>query len=189
MKYTKVYFEKVTAKAVFIFCLKTNSMAITKQKKESLISELDGLLKGAASLVFVKFKRLPVAETTIFRRNLRDAKVGYKVAKKTLMKRVLNSKSISGEMPDLEGEVAIAYGDDLLAPAREVYTFIGTHKENVEIIGGMFDGRYMSKDEMMSIATIPPVGVLYSQFVNLINSPLQRFAVVLDQIAQTKTNA
>ena len=50
----------------------------------------------------------------------------------------------------------------------------------------MFEVKYMNASEMMSIATIPPLQTLRGMFVNLINSPIQRFAVVLDQIALTK---
>jgi ribosomal protein L10 len=39
---------------------------------------------------------------------------------------------------------------------------------------------------MMEIAMIPSREVLYAQFVNLINTPIQQFAVVLDQIAKNK---
>ena len=38
----------------------------------------------------------------------------------------------------------------------------------------------------MEIAMIPSREVLYAQFVNLINSPIQQFVVVLDQIAKSK---
>jgi ribosomal protein L10 len=36
----------------------------------------------------------------------------------------------------------------------------------------------------MSIATIPPLQTLRGMFVNLINSPIQRFAVVVNAIAE-----
>jgi hypothetical protein len=36
----------------------------------------------------------------------------------------------------------------------------------------------------LSIATIPPLQTLRGMFVNIINSPIQRFAVALDQIAK-----
>jgi ribosomal protein L10 len=39
---------------------------------------------------------------------------------------------------------------------------------------------------MLEIAMIPSREVLYAQFVNLINSPIQRFAVVLNAIAESK---
>ena len=161
-------------------------MAISKQKKVEIVADFAEKVKDAQSIVFVNFRKLPVSETISLRRALRAEGVGYSVVKKTLAKRVLGTLGVSGDMPVLDGEVAFAYSADMLAPARSVYEFQKTHKEQVAIVGGVFEGKYMSKELMMGIATIPPREVLYAQFVNLINSPIQRFAVVLDQIAASK---
>lgn len=162
-------------------------MALTKAQKGKVIERVDEAVKGAQSMVFVNFHGLTVAETTALRRKLRAEGTGYMVAKKTLAKRALDAAKIGGEMPDLRGEVAIAYGPDLLAPARGVYEFQKEHKDHVEILGGVFEGAYMDQVAMTAIATIPPREVLYAQFVNVINSPIQRLAVALDQISQKKS--
>jgi large subunit ribosomal protein L10 len=159
-------------------------MAITKAKKVELVEAFDTQIKSAQSMVFVSFKKLSVKDTIAMRRGLRAAGVGYKVIKKTLMKRVLATKGITGDMPTLDGEIGIAYGVDLIAPAREVFAFSQTRKEQVAIVGGVFDGKYMSKEEMLSIATIPSLQTLYGQFVGLLASPMRSFVVALDQIAQ-----
>jgi len=161
-------------------------MTITLKKKKELVSSLEKSLKGANSVVFVKFDKLKVADVNTLRRTLQKENVGYQVAKKTLLKRALLSHGVTGDLPEIGGQVAIAYSEDLLAGAREVFNFQKTHKENVSIVGGVFEGKYMNMEEMMSIATIPPLQTLRGMFVNLINSPIQRFAVVLDQIAQAK---
>lgn len=159
---------------------------ISKQKKEEVVSELKDSLKDAKSVVFVKFDKLKVADVNSLRRKLQKEQVGYFVAKKTLLKRVLDTKGIEGELPEIPGQIAIAYGEDSLAPAREVFNFSKALKENVSIVGGVFEGKYKNKDEMMSIATIPSLQVLRGMFVNLINSPIQRFAVVMNAIAEKK---
>lgn len=161
-------------------------MAISLDKKKEIVKNLEGSLKDAQSIVFVHFKKLPMAATTELRKQLREQSVGYTVAKKTLMKRVLSAQGYAGEMPHLGGEVALAYGADLLAPAREVYNFQKTHKDGVEILGGVFEGKYMNGVEMLSIATIPPMDTLRGMFANVINSPLARFAIVLNEYAKTK---
>ena len=70
----------------------------------------------------------------------------------------------------------------LQTPAREFFAFQKKYKDNVKIVGGIFEGKYMSMEEMTAIALIPSQKTLYAQFVNIINSPIQRFAVVLNQI-------
>ena len=161
-------------------------MALTKQKKQEIIEKLTKELDGVNSVAFVSFTKFTVADTIVLRRALRAEDVGYMVVKKTLLKRVLDQKGISGQMPDLPGEIAIAYGADLLAPARLVYEFYKDHKEVVEIVGGIFEGGYKSKEEMNAIATIPPRETLLTQFAFLLKSPLQRLAVGLGEVAKKK---
>lgn len=162
-------------------------MALTKQKKDEVVDDVKQIVENAESIVFVNFHGLTNADTQAVRRGLRAEGVNYRVAKKTLIRRVLDGNNIEGEMPLLEGELALAYGDDPVAPAREVNTFVKQHKEELAIVGGVFQGVYKNKDEMMSIATIPSMHVLHAQFVNLINTPIQQFVMALDQIAQTKS--
>lgn len=161
-------------------------MALTKNKKKEVISELTLKLAGDQTLVFVNFKGLTVGETDKFRRSLREAGVGYKVSKKTLLNRVLESKGVKGTQPDLSGEVGVAYSVDALAAAREVYNF-SKGKETPKIVGGVFEGEYADMVRMMSIATIPSREVLLSQIAYLLKSPMQRIAIAVSEVAKTKT--
>jgi len=161
-------------------------MAITKATKERILGDAVDALKDAGSVVFVHFKGLPNKENEQLRKALFDNQAGFKVMKKTLLRRALDARSYEGDMPALDGEIAIAYGTDLIAPAREVHEFAKTHKDQVSIVGGVFDGKYMSQTEMMEIATIPSIQGLRGMFVNIINSPIQGFVSVLGQIAEKK---
>ncbi len=159
-------------------------MAITRKKKEEILSKVNEVVSHAGSVVFVNFKGLTVADTSEMRRTLRENGVSYYVAKKTIVNRALNQQSFTGTQPVLDGELALAWSDDLIAPAREVYAFVKKRKDNLSIQGGLFEGAYMSAGEMTEIATIPSRQTLYAQFVNLINSPIQQFVMAVDQIAQ-----
>ena len=126
-------------------------MPISKNKKTEIIGKVADLLKDSKSVVFFNFKRFSVRNTIEMRRELKKAQVGYLVAKKTLAKRAFDEAKISGEIPVIFGETALAYSSDLIAPAREVYNFQKKFKDNLAIIGGIFDGKYMSKEEMMAV--------------------------------------
>jgi large subunit ribosomal protein L10 len=160
-------------------------MAITKAKKQDILAKLEGIKKDAETIVFVQFRGTNVKNTTTMRRAMREAGVGYFVAKKTLMKRVLG-EGYTGTMPELEGEIAIAYSTDPLAPAQTVKEFAAKFKDSVAIAGGVFQGVWKSKEEMTAIASIPPLQTLRGMFAQLLNSPRQRFAVVLSKVAETK---
>ncbi|MBX4195843.1 50S ribosomal protein L10 [Candidatus Parcubacteria bacterium] len=162
-------------------------MAISKQKKGEIVEELGKALKDAKSLVFVNFHGLKVSDTTNLRRALKSEGVSYQVSKKTLTKRVLDAEKFEGAQPELSGELAMAWGEDEVAPARGIYNFAKKFPEALKILGGVFGGKYMNAAEMTEIAAIPSMDVLRGKFVNIINSPIQRFAIALNEVAK-KTN-
>lgn len=161
-------------------------MAITKEKKKEIIVGLEKAVSKSKSVVFVQFNKLLVKDASLIRRSLKSENVGYVVAKKSLFKKVLQNIVIKGELPVLTGELAVAYGEDLIAPARSIYEFQKKLDGKVSIIGGIFDGEYKSQVEMLGIASIPSLDVLRGMFVNVLNSPIQRFAIALGQIAEIK---
>ena len=160
-------------------------MAITKAKKQDILAKLEGIKKDSESIVFVNFKGLPVSDTTAMRSGLREKGVGYFVAKKTLIDRVLG-KAYEGEMPNLDGEIALAYSADAMAPAQTVKTFAEKWEDKLSIAGGIFQGVYKNREEMTTIASIPSLQILRGMFVNVINSPIQGLVISLNAIAQKK---
>ena len=160
-------------------------MAITKAKKQDILAKLSELKAEADSIVFVHYKGLSVADTTAMRKELRDNGVGYFVAKKTLMKRAF-ADTFTGEMPALDGEIAVAYSTDPMAPAQAMKEFGTKFKDKISIVGGVFQGVYKNQDEMTEIASIPSLDVLRGMFVNVINSPIQGLVVGLNALAEKK---
>jgi large subunit ribosomal protein L10 len=136
-------------------------MAKTKDQKKEVVKALAKVVKDATSIVFVNFDKLQVAEETKLRRALGAAGSRYQVVKKTLLEKAFDGSGVTGDMGALPGMIAIATSDDATAPAREVYAFQKDHKDNVKIVGGVFEGRFVGMEEMMSIATIPPIEVLH----------------------------
>lgn len=164
-------------------------MAISRAKKGELVSGITTMVRDAGSVVFVKFKGLKVNNANELRKKLQTESVGFTVTKKTLLKRALEANKVSGVLPELDGAVAIAYGKDLLIPAREVHAFYKTHKDELSIIGGVFEGKYMTATEMSAIATIPSRETLIAQILMLIQSPISGFAVAVSEIAKQKETA
>lgn len=165
-------------------------MARTKVEKKEILEKVEKILKDAETLVFVNFHGLKVGDTVAVRRQLKKEGVGFFVAKKSLTKKALEGgkgKKVEGTLPELAGELGLAYGKDVIAPAREIYEFEKKFKGQISILGGIFEGKYMTKAEMTSIATIPSQQVLRGMFLNVINSPIQGFVMALDQIAKKKT--
>lgn len=160
-------------------------MAITRQKKTEILDKVKDAAKKE-SAVFVSFRGVPVSDTSAMRAKLREAGVAYFVAKKTLVKKAFSEAGIEGELPQLDGELAVAYSEDPTAPAREIFAFHKTLGDNFRIVGGVFENKFLSRKEMEQIAQIPSLHTLRGMFVNVINSPIQGFAMVVKAYADKK---
>jgi len=164
-------------------------VAITKEKKGEIISKLKDIFAKSSSVAFVQFNKLTVANAQALRRKLREAGNGYYVAKKTLIRKSLEGGKVTGELPELSGEVAVAYlekGDDVTAPAREIFGFEKKFEKAVQLIGGIFEGKFIGQKDVLALASIPSRQTLYAQFTNLVNSPIQRLVVGLSEVAKKK---
>lgn len=161
-------------------------MALSKSQKVAVLQKFDDVV-SAPAMVFLHIKGVSVSDVNTLRSQLRNAQGGYVVAKKTLFKKALGNTTITGEMPELAGgELAVAYATDLTAPAREVFDFKKKFKDNITVVGGVFEGKYISADEAQAIADIPAEPVLRGMFVNVINSPIQGLVIALSKIAEKK---
>ena len=161
-------------------------MAITKEKKQEIGAKLNDIFTTSKSVAFVNFHGMSVADVTKARSTLREQSVGYFVAKKTLVRRAIQEAGISGDIPELAGELAVAYSEDELASPREIHKLTKEYKDSMVLLGGIFEGALQNKEAITEIATIPPIEVLRGMFVNVINSPIQRLAIVTSEIAKIK---
>ena len=165
-------------------------MAISKDKKREILAKLQSALAEASSIAFVGFTGLTVADSSEMRKTLKGDGVKYFVAKKTLLRRALEGKGYTGSLPELPGEVAIAWtSEDATAPARGIYEFGKKLKGALTLLGGVFESAFVNQEGITAIATIPPVPVLRGMFVNVINSPIQGMVIALDKIRETKASA
>lgn len=162
-------------------------MAITKAKKEEIVAKLTEAFKDASSIVFVRFHKLTVKDASALRKDLKQEGVGYMVAKKTLIKRALAAKGYQGDLPELPGEIAVAWtAGDATAPARGIHAYVKKLKDALAIAGGVFESSFADAAKMTQVATIPSVPVLRGMFANVINSPRARFAIALGEVSKLK---
>ena len=162
------------------------TMAITRQKKETVVKKLKDIVTNAKTIVFVHFSNVSGEEYENIRTVCEQENVGYMVAKKTLIKKAFEGNTVAGEMPALEGEIAVVYGEDITAPARVINEQGKKHEGKLQLVGGVFDNEFVSQQKIQEIADIPSTETLYAQFLTVIRAPVISFASVIKEIADKK---
>jgi large subunit ribosomal protein L10 len=161
------------------FIFTASIMALTKDQKTVQVTELTDKMSSASSLILANYIGLSVSEVSELRGQLREADAEMKVAKKTLMK--IAAKDAGIEIfaeEEFEGPVSIIFSfGDPLSGAQTAFKFSKDHKQ-VQIIGGMFDGKILSKEEALELAQMPSRDILLATFAGMIRSPLTSFASI-----------
>ena len=150
-------------------------MAISKQKKNTLVADLTELLTGAKTTVYAKYQGLTVAELQELRKAARESGVKIKVVKNRLVKVAMGQIAVykDTDTTGLTGQLLYAISDnDEVAPAKVLAGFAKTHGALI-LAGGFSDeGKSLSEDEIKALASMPSKNELIAQVVAQLLSPV-----------------
>lgn len=154
-------------------------------KKQQFVADLAEKLKNAAGGVLVDYKGISVEEDTKLRKELREANVDYFVVKNTLLKRACDIAGLSGLDEVLNGTTAIALSnEDIIAAPKALFKQAESSNGKFSIKLGFVDGQVISKEDVEAYAKLPSKETLLSQLVFMLQSPIQRFAIAINEIAK-----
>ncbi len=153
---------------------------LTKEQKQQIVEELTDKLKRQKALVFTDFRGLKVEEMMDLRKQLREAEIEYKVAKKTLIKLALKKAKNETDINQFEDSVALAFGfADPIIPAKIISKFAKEHK-NLKVLGGMMEDKFLTIEEVKELAEIPSKDELLIKLIVSLKSPISGFVNVLE---------
>ena len=150
-------------------------MAISKDKKNTLVADLTELLTNAKSTVYAKYQGLTVAELQELRKNAREAGVKIKVVKNRLVRVAMGQIAVykDTDTTGLTGQLLYAISDDdEVMPAKVLAEFAKNHGA-LDLVGGFSDlGASLSQDDVKSLASMPSKNELIAQVVAQLLSPV-----------------
>lgn len=153
-------------------------MAISRDKKNTLVAELTNLFATAKGSVGATYTNLTVADLQELRKVARENNVVIKVAKNRLIRVALsqNEKFASADTSLLTGQLVYAFSsEDEVAPAQILAKFAKTHPD-MKLVAGFDDaGSSLDSATVMALANLPTKDQLRGQVVSVIAAPLTGF--------------
>ena len=148
-------------------------MAISKDKKNTLVAELTELLSDSKMVAYAKYQGLTVAELQELRKLARESGVKIKVVKNRLVKVAM--KEIAAykdtETNNLVGQLLYAVGTDEDFDAAKVLTKFAKTHPMIELQGGFnAEGAALSKEEITTLGSLPTKNELIAQVVDTLLS-------------------
>ncbi len=155
-------------------------MALTKAKKTEKVAALATELEHSTSAIIGTFSKLTASKDYALRKTIRGAGGSYHVVKNKLAARAAQGTKIEAALQGLKGVSSVAYtSGDPVALAKALSTWV---KDNAEFTFklGIVEGKVITVDEIMALATLPGKEELFSKLLFLIQSPAQRLVTVIN---------
>lgn len=180
----------------------------SRQKKIELVGQFEEKVKRAKALVLTDYRGMTHQQLEALKKALKGVEAELVVTKNTLLKRALEignwklstkgGSASGGEIGNsLTGPTAtlFAFGD-VIAPLKELAKTIKALKIPA-IKLGLLDGKTLTGEDVLKLATLPSREVLIAQVVGGMKSPiyglhralvwnLQRLVLTLKAIEKTK---
>ena len=150
-------------------------MAITRDKKKTLVADMSTTLAASKMTVFAQYQGLSVADVQELRAAAREAGVTITVIKNRLVRVALSTLDTykDTDTSPLTGQLLYAIStDDEVAPAQILDKFAKTHPA-LQFVGAFSgEGKLLSADEVKALAGLPSKDQLIGQVVSQLLSPI-----------------
>ncbi|MGB4762185.1 MAG: 50S ribosomal protein L10 [Candidatus Saccharimonas sp.] len=150
-------------------------MAISKDKKLSLVSEMSELFASAKGTAVAKYDGTSVADLQELRKNARAAGVTIKVVKNRLVRVAMGEQATYKEADTsaLVGQLLYAFSaDDEVMPAKVLDEFAKTHPTLELVAGFSGEGLALSAADVKALAGLPSKNQLIAEVVAQLLSPV-----------------
>ncbi len=151
-------------------------------KNQDTLVQIKEDLAGVSAMYVVDYCGLTVKEIQALRREIRDAGATMKVYKNTLVQIALADAELPTLDDLLSGPSAFVFaGEDVAAAAKAVKNFAKTNK-NLEIKGGLMEGKAVDAAGVEAIASLPSREELLAQIAGAISGVARGLAVALNGV-------
>lgn len=150
-------------------------MALSKDKKNQVVAEVGELLDASKLTVVAQYQGTTVKAIQALRKEAKGNGTRVNVIKNRLVIKALeaNDKLKDTDKSALTGQLLYAFNsEDEVAPAQVLNNFAKTNP-SIQFVGAIAaDGKFMSPEDVKSLAVLPSKSELIAQVVATLQSPL-----------------
>ena len=157
-------------------------MALTRQKKEQVVGDIEKLLASSKLTVIVKYQGTPVKAMQQLRSSAAADGTTLRVVKNRLFKKALGSNDTFKHIDtsDLHGQLLYAFNsDDEVAPARSLADFAKTNPQIEFVAAISSEGQLLGASVVKDLASLPTKDVLRAQLISTISASVSGFVNIL----------
>jgi large subunit ribosomal protein L10 len=154
-------------------------LAISKEKKNEIVNQYGDWLQRSQALVLTEYLGMTVKEMDELRARIRESGGEFHVVKNTLMKRVLEDSGLTLDETHFLNTTAIGFAFEDAPALAKALTDFAKESDFLKIKAGYLDRRLMNADEIVALASVPPLPVMRATLLSTVLAPASKFARTL----------
>ncbi len=150
--------------------------------KETSENRIKNQLRESESVFLVNYAKISGPDFNSLRQTLRNKNASLFVVKNSVARRVFQSSKLESLLKAIEGPCGLVFVKEEPVEASRVLCDFARDHEPFRIKGGFLKDRILQKYDVEALAKLPSRQVLKAQVVMVLNSPILRLAIVLNNI-------
>ncbi len=163
-------------------------MAISKARKEELVTQYSQLIQDSQAIFLAEYKGLNVKSIELLREEVDKAEGAFHITKNTLLKIALEQANLPIPEDLLQGQIATGFAMHEGPTLAKALVKFANDKEQLVIKGGIFSGKILSANDVEALAKMPSLDQLRSQLIGLLNAPAQNIVNVVTSSVRQVVN-
>ena len=142
------------------------------ERKSKVVDELEQVIGKSKVIILTEYRGVKAEQMSSLRRKLRKSDSEIRVVKNTLARIAAKKNGRDTLAENLEGPLALVFGyGEEVAPVR-VLVASQPELEGLSVRGGMLGNTLYSKEEIMSLATLPGRDAMIARVLGQMNAPI-----------------
>ena len=163
-------------------------MKMKKGQKIELAKGVANEITNAEGIIITSYKGLNFPQMDNVRRAVKSGGNDFRVIKNTLLKKALNGCNIDALNQFLtESTAMVLVRKEFAAAAKDIKKYSKDYAQ-FAVKAGYFNNKFLSKDDVLAIADLPPREQLLAQLLATMNAPVQNFISLLANIPRSLLN-
>lgn len=154
-----------------------------RPEKQLLLDEIKEKLQDCKALVVTRYQALSPNLASDFRLFLGKSGGAFSIVRKRILIKAAEQEGFALNRADLQGHIGVVFVyEDPIQITKALYQYSKDHEQFLEVLGGKFEGRMYSSNDMLAISKLPSKDEMRSQFLGLLEAPLVQTVSVMDAL-------
>ncbi|MBS0648772.1 MAG: 50S ribosomal protein L10 [Verrucomicrobia bacterium] len=154
-----------------------------RQEKQLLLDDIKGKISQAKGFVLARYSKMDPNLASQFRTALHETGGDFEVIRKRILLKAADAAGCTIDRALLEGHIGVIFADqDLFQTTKAVFKFKAENEEVLDVIGGRFEGKLYSAQDMEAISKLPTKQEMQAQFLGLLEAVPSQLLAVIDAL-------